>query len=74
LFVVGSIRALPLEALIPCLCAVIALPVHLPGLAFLTDWMEKALYDPTGRSRLKAALVAAGSWLFTNLWCAGLIC
>ena len=74
LFAVGSIRALPLEALIMCLCGVLALPVYLSVLAFLTDWMEKALYGPTSRSRLKAALVAAGSWLFTMLWCAGLTC
>lgn len=69
---VRSIRALPLEALIMCLGGIVALLVYLSGLAFLTDWMEKALYGPTGRSRLKAALVAAGSWLFTMLWCAGL--
>jgi len=72
LFAVGSIRALPLEALIMCLGAVFALPVYLFGLAFLTDRMEKALYGPTGRSRLKVALVAAGSWVFTMLGCAGM--
>jgi hypothetical protein len=72
LFAVGSIRALPLEALILCLGPVLALPVYLSGLAFLTDWMEKALYSHTGRSRLKAVFVAAGSWLFTMLWCAGI--
>src|SRR5438128_562072 len=53
-----------------CVCAVLALPVYLSGLAFLTDWMLKALYGPTGCSRLKVALFAAGSWLFTMLWCA----
>jgi hypothetical protein len=72
LFAVGSTSALPLEALIMCLGAVLALPVYLSGLAFLTDWMEKALYGPPGRFRLKVALVAAGSWVFTMLWCAGL--
>lgn len=72
LFAVGTIRALPLEGIIMCLCGVLALPLYLAGLAFLTNWMEKALYGPEGRSRLKVALVAAGSWLFTMLWCAGL--
>ena len=61
---------MPVEALLLCLGAVIALPVYLSGLAFLADWMEKALHGPTGRSRLNVALVAAGSWLFTNAWCA----
>jgi ATP-dependent Clp protease ATP-binding subunit ClpC len=72
LFAVGSLRALPLEALVLCLGAVLALPVYLFGLAFLTDWMEKALYGLPGRSRLKVALVAAGSWVFTMVWCAAL--
>lgn len=69
---VGSFRELPPEALVLCLCGVLALPVYLTGLTFLADWMEKALNGPTGASRLKVALVAAGSWLFTNLGCAGL--
>jgi hypothetical protein len=70
-FATRSIRPLPVEAAVLCLCGVLALPVYLFGLAFLTDWMEKALYGPT-RSRFKIALVAGASWLFMNLWCAGL--
>jgi hypothetical protein len=69
---VGLMRAVPLEALSMSLGAVLALPLYLSGLAFLTDWMEKALYGPPGRSWLKVALVAAGSWVFTMLLCAGL--
>ena len=72
LLAAGWISAWPREALVVCLCGVLAIPVYLASLAFLTDWMEKALYGPAGRSRLKVALVAAGSWLFTMLWCAGL--
>jgi ATP-dependent Clp protease ATP-binding subunit ClpC len=74
LFAVGGMRVLPLdEAIIMCLGADFALPVYLSGLVFLTDWMEKALYGRKGRFWLKVALVTAGSWLFTMLWCAGLI-
>jgi hypothetical protein len=70
LVAVGSIRAWPPDALWMCLGGVLALPIYLAGLAFLTDWMENALNRPTGRSRSKVALVAAASWLFTALWCA----
>lgn len=72
LFAVGSIRALPVEAPIMSLCGILAMPVYLSGLAFLTDWMEKALYGPTGRSWRKVGLVAAGSWLFMLLLIAAL--
>jgi hypothetical protein len=30
--------------------------------------MEKALYGPAGRSRLKVALAVAGTWLIMLLW------
>jgi hypothetical protein len=68
----GWVGAWPREALIICLCGVLALPVYLFGLAFLTGWMEEALDGPAGRSWLKVALVAAGSWLFMLLLVAAL--
>jgi hypothetical protein len=69
-FAVLGVSAWPGEALILGLGAVLAVPVYLSGLAFLTDWMEKALYGPPGRSWLRIALVVAGSWLFMLLWLA----
>jgi ATP-dependent Clp protease ATP-binding subunit ClpC len=68
---VGWVSAWPCEAFILLFYPVLALPVFLAGLIFLTDWMEKALYAPTGRSWIKFALSAAGSWLFMLLWFAG---
>jgi hypothetical protein len=68
LFVGGWVSHWPPEALLLCVVGVLALPAYLFGLALLTDWMGKAL----GRSRLKVALVAAGSWVFTMSWCAAL--
>jgi len=68
---VGWISAWPGEAFILLFYPVLALPVFLAGLVFLTDWMEKALYAPTGRSWIKFALGAGGSWLFMLLWFAG---
>src|SRR5262249_13034672 len=50
LFAAGWVSAWPREALIRCIGGVLALPVYLSGLAFLADWMEKALYGPKGRS------------------------
>jgi hypothetical protein len=67
LFTVGWVGAWPREAVITCICGVLALPVYLFGLAFLTDRMERALDGPAGRSRLQVALVAVGSWLFMLL-------
>jgi hypothetical protein len=69
-FTVGSVGAWPREALILSLSAVLAIPAWLSGLVFLTSFMAKALYGPSGRSRLKVALVVAGSWLFMLLWLA----
>jgi len=57
------------EVLIPCLGAVLAVPVWLAGLVFLTSWMEKALDGPAGPSRLKLA-ACAGSSVFMVLWLA----
>lgn len=72
LFAVGWVGAWPREALILCICGVLAMPVYLSVLALLTDWMEKALYGPMGRSWRKVGLVAAGSWLFMLLLIAAL--
>jgi hypothetical protein len=69
-FTVGSVGAWPRETLLQSVCAVLAIPAWLSGLVFLTSFMEKALYGPAGRSRLKIALVFAGSWLFMLLWLA----
>jgi hypothetical protein len=51
--------------------AFLALPVYLFSLAFLTDWIEKGVYDPAGVSRLRVALSAASSLLFMLLFVAG---
>jgi len=69
---VGWVSAWPGEAFILLFYPVLALPVFLAGLVFLTDWMEKGLYAPAGRSWSKFALGAAGSWLFMLLWFAGI--
>src|SRR5262249_29256218 len=64
-------RDVPPELLVMCLSAVLALPVYLAALTFLTDWMARVLDGPKGPARLKIARVSAVSWLFTMLWCAG---
>jgi hypothetical protein len=64
---VGPVGAWPREALIQCTCAVFAVPAGLSGLVLMTSWMENALDRPAGRSRLKVAVVAAGSSLFLLL-------
>jgi hypothetical protein len=73
LFAGGWVSAWPREAVRVCVCAMLALPVYLFGLTLLTDWMEKALHDPAGRSRFKVALICVGSWLFMMLWVVGVI-
>ena len=65
---VGSVGAWSREALLPFVCAVLTIPAWLSGVVFLTSFMEKAVYGPAGSSRLKVALVVAGSWLFMLLW------
>jgi hypothetical protein len=72
-FKVGWSHAWPPEVLIICFGAVLAMPVYLAGLTFLTDWMEKALYGPAGCSRLKIRIVGGASCLFTLLWFAALV-
>jgi hypothetical protein len=46
-------------------------PAYWFGLVFLTDWIEKAVYDPAGVSRLRVALSAASWLLFMLLFVAG---
>ena len=69
-FAAGWVGTWQREVLIPCLGAVLAVPVWLAGLAFLTSWMEKALDGPAGSSRLKLAAACAGSSVFMVLWLA----
>jgi len=64
------VTALPREVMITFAYVFLALPVYLFGLAFLTDWIEKRVYDPAGVSRLRVALSAAGSLLFMLLFVA----
>ncbi|HEX4589619.1 MAG TPA: hypothetical protein VH120_06800 [Gemmataceae bacterium] len=65
------VTALPREYWITFGYVFLAPPVWLFGLAFLTDWIEKGVYDPAGASRLRLALSAAGSLLFVLLFVAG---
>jgi hypothetical protein len=65
------VAALPREAMITCVYAILALPVYFFGLAFLTDWIEKGVYDRAGASRLRVARSAAGSLLLMLLFVAG---
>ena len=67
---VGLVGGWSREALILSLCAVLTIPAWLSGVVSLTSFMEKAVYDPAGRSWLKVALLVAGSWLFMLLWLA----
>jgi hypothetical protein len=48
-----------------------AAPADFFGVAFLTDWIEKGVYDPARVSRLRVALSAAGSLLLMLLFVAG---
>jgi hypothetical protein len=71
LFAVDWVPALPRELRITFAYVFLAPPVYFFGLAFLTDWIEKGVYDPAGVSRLRIALSAAGSLLFLLLFVAG---
>src|SRR5262249_49270490 len=71
LFAADWVTVLPREAMITFGYVFLALPVYFFGLAFLTDWIEKGVYDPAGASRLRVALSAAGSLLFMLLFVAG---
>jgi hypothetical protein len=63
----GGVSPWSREALTTGVPVVLALPLYLFGLAFLTDGMEKALHGPGGRSWLRVAPVAAGSLLLAVL-------
>ena len=72
LLAAGWVTALPREAMIIFGYASFAVPADFFGVAFLTDWIEKGLYDPAGVSRRRVALSAAGSLLlFMLLFVAG---
>jgi hypothetical protein len=71
LFAADWVTVLPREAMITFGYVFLAPPVYFVGLAFLTDWIEKGVYDPAGVSRLRLALSAAGSLLFMLLFVAG---
>jgi hypothetical protein len=71
LFALGWATALLREAMISGAHGFFAMPAYLFGLAFLTDWIEKGVYDPAGVSRLRVALSAASSLLLMLLFVAG---
>jgi hypothetical protein len=71
LFAADWVSVLPREAMIPFVYVFLAPPVFFFGLAFLTDCIEKGVYDPVGVSRRRLALSAAGSLLFMLLFVAG---
>jgi hypothetical protein len=71
LFAVGWGTGLPREAMITGAYAFLAMPVWLFGLAFLTNCIEKGVYDPAKVSRLNIALSAASTLPFLLLFLAG---
>jgi hypothetical protein len=66
----GSVGAWPREVWLPSVCAVLTIPAWLSCLVLLSSFMERALYGPEGRSRLKVARLVAGSSPFVLLWLA----
>jgi ATP-dependent Clp protease ATP-binding subunit ClpC len=73
LFLADWVTLLPREAMIIFGAVFLALPVYFFSVAFLTDCIEKGVYDPAGVSRLRLALSAAGSLLFMLLFVAGAV-
>jgi ATP-dependent Clp protease ATP-binding subunit ClpC len=73
LFACEWVTMLPREEMITFVYVFLAPPVYWLGLAFLTDWIEKGVYDPAGVSRLRVALSAASSLLFMLLLVAGAV-
>jgi hypothetical protein len=71
LFAADWVTLLPREAMIIFAHVFLAPPVYFFGVAFLTDWIEKGVYEPAGVSRPRVALSAAGSLLFMLLFVAG---
>jgi hypothetical protein len=68
---VDWVALLPREAMITFAYVFLAPPLYLLGLAFLTDSIEKAVYDPATVSRLRVARSAAGGLLCMLLLLAG---
>lgn len=73
LFLVDWVTVLPREAMIVFGYVFLAPPVYFFGVACLTDWIEKGVYDPAGVSRLRVTLSAAGSLLFMLLFVGGAV-
>lgn len=73
LFLADWVTLLPREAMIIFGWVFLAPSVYFFGVAFLTDWIEKGVYDPAGVSRRRVALSAAGSLLFMLLFVAGAV-
>ena len=73
LFLADWVTLLPREAMIIFGWVFLALPVYFFGVALLTDWIEKGVYDPAEVSRLRVALSAAGSLLFMLLFVSGAV-
>jgi hypothetical protein len=73
LFLADWVAVLPREAMIIFGYVCLAPPVFFFSVAFLTDWIEKGVYDPAGVSRLRVALSAAGSLLFLLLFVSGAV-
>jgi hypothetical protein len=73
LFLADWVTLLPREAMIIFGWVFLALPVYFFGVAFLTDWIERGVYDPARVSRLRVALSAASSLLFVLLFVAGAV-
>ena len=73
LFLADWVTVLPREAMITFGYVFLAPPVYFFGVAFLTDWIEKGVYDPAGVSRLRVALSAADSLLFMLVFGAGTV-
>jgi hypothetical protein len=71
LFAAGWVTASLREAMIVFVYVFSAAPADFFGVAFLTDWIEKGVYDPARVSRLRVALSAAGSLLLMLLFVAG---
>jgi hypothetical protein len=69
-FAAGWVALLPREAMLLFVHVFLVPPLYFFGVAFLTDWIEKGVYDPAGVSRLRVALSATGSLLFM-LWFVG---
>jgi hypothetical protein len=62
-----GVNTCPREAFVLCGGAVLALPLYLFGLAFLSDWMRQSLTGAAERSWRNISLVAVGWWLLSLL-------